>query len=103
MPRRKGPPIPDAVLDRLLAGAGPRTALERDGRRDDPKKAPAERVLDAERDRRLAGEEPGNRRNGCGRKTVITDTGRIEPAAPRDRGPVSTRGRSPDAGVINGL
>jgi putative transposase len=86
------------VLDRLLAGAGPGTALEREGPLDDLK-ALAERGLGAERDRRPAGEGPGDRRNGCGRKTVITGTGRIEPAVPRDRGPVSTRGRSPDAGA----
>src|SRR6478672_2784652 len=65
MPRRKEPHIPDAVLDQLLAGA--------------------ERVLNAGMDHHLAGEEPGNRRNGYGKKTVITDTGRIELAVPRDR------------------
>jgi len=36
-------------------------------------------------DHHLAGEEPGNRRNGYGKKTVITDTGQIELAVPRDR------------------
>ena len=36
-------------------------------------------------DHHLAGEDPGNRRNGYGRKRVITDTGRIELAVPRDR------------------
>jgi putative transposase len=49
------------------------------------KKALAERVLNAGRNHHLAGEEPGNRRNLYGRKTVITDTGRIELAVPRDR------------------
>src|SRR3954453_15600497 len=85
MPRRKEPRIPDAVLDQLLAGAGPRTALEPNGLLDDLKKALAERVLNAEMDRHLAGEEPGNRRNGYGKKTVITDPGRIELSVPRDR------------------
>jgi putative transposase len=85
MPRRKDPRIPDAVLDQLLAGADPRTALEPNGLLDDLKKALAERVLNAEMDHHLAGEEPGNRRNGYGKKTVITDTGRIELAVPRDR------------------
>ena len=85
MPRRKEPRIPDAVLDQLLAGADPRTALEPNGLLDDLKKALAERVLNAEMDHHLAGEEPGNRRNGYGKKTVITDTGRIELAVPRDR------------------
>src|SRR5215216_805963 len=85
MPRRKEPHIPDAVLDRLLAGADPRTALEPNGLIEDLKKALAERVLNAEMDHHLAGEEQGNRRNGYGKKTVITDTGRIELAVPRDR------------------
>jgi putative transposase len=57
------------VLDRLLAGAGPRTALEREGRRDDPKKAPAERGLDAERDRRL------RRRTGRSAKRLRREDG----------------------------
>jgi putative transposase len=39
MPRRKEPRIPDAVLDQLLAGADPRTALEPNGLIDDLKKA----------------------------------------------------------------
>src|SRR5918997_1304556 len=85
MPRRKEPHIPDAVLDQLLAGADPRTALEPNGLLDDLKKALAERVLNAEMDHHLAGEEPGNRRNGYGKKMVITDTGRIALAVPRDR------------------
>jgi putative transposase len=36
-------------------------------------------------DHHLAGEEPGNRRNGHGQKTILTDTGRIELAVPRER------------------
>jgi putative transposase len=59
--------------------------LEPNGLLDDLKKALAERVLNAEMDHHLAGEEPGNRRNGYGRKRVLTDTGRIELAVPRDR------------------
>src|SRR5689334_13600352 len=85
MPRRKEPHIPDAVLDQLLAGADPRTALEPNGLLDDLKKALAERVLNAKVDHHLAGEAPSNRRNGYGKKTVITDAGQIELAVPRDR------------------
>jgi hypothetical protein len=85
MPRRKEPRIPDAILDQLLAGADPKTAFDPNGLIDDLKKALAERVLNAEMDHHLAGEEPGNRRNGYGKKTVITDTGQIELAVPRDR------------------
>src|SRR5690242_3515965 len=85
MPRRKEPRIPAAVLDQLLAGADAKTAFDPNGLIDDLKKALAERVLNAEMDHHLAGEEPGNRRNGYGKKTVITDTGQIELAVPRDR------------------
>jgi putative transposase len=42
---------------------------------DDLKKALAERVLNAEMDHHLACDRAGNRRNGYGKKTVITDTG----------------------------
>ena len=85
MPRRKKPRISDAVLDQLLAGADPKAAFDRNGLIDDLKKALAERVLNAEMDHHLAGEEPSNRRNGYGKKTVITDTGQIELEVPRDR------------------
>src|ERR671916_2192838 len=86
MPRRKEPRIPDAILDQLLAGADPKTAFDPNGLLDDLKKALAERALNAEMDHHLAGEGgAGNGRNGYGRKTVLTDTGRIELAVPRDR------------------
>jgi putative transposase len=85
MPRRKESRIPDAVLDQILAGADPKTVFDPNGLLDDLKKALAERVLNAEMDHHLAGEEPGNRRNGYGKKTVITDTGQIELEVPRDR------------------
>ena len=50
------------------------------------KKAFAERTLNAEMDHHLAGEAgSGNSRNGYGRKTVMTDTGKVEVAVPRDR------------------
>jgi putative transposase len=85
MPRRKEPRIPDAFLDQLLAGADAKTAFDPDGLLDDLKKALAERMLNAEMDHHLAGEELGNRRNGYGKKTVVTDTGKIELEVPRDR------------------
>src|SRR4051794_2294733 len=86
MPRRKEPKIPDAVLDQLLAGADPKAALAPGGLLDELKKAFAERALNAEMDHHLAGEGgAGNSRNGYGRKRVVTDTGQIELAVPRDR------------------
>jgi putative transposase len=86
MPRRKEPRIPDAILDQLLAGADPKTALDPNGLLDGLKKALAERALNAEMDHHLTGDGgAGNSRNGYGRKSVITDTGRIELEVPRDR------------------
>ena len=53
---------------------------------DDLKKALAERVLSAEMDHHLAGEdEADNVRNGYGKKTVITGGGKMELKVPRDR------------------
>lgn len=86
MARRKQPVIPDAVLDQLLAGADAKTAFDKDGLLDELKKALAERALNAEMDHHLeAGEGEGNRRNGCGKKTVLTGTGKIALEVPRDR------------------
>jgi putative transposase len=85
MPRRKEPRIPDAILDQLLAGADAKTAFDANGLLDELKKAFAERALNAEMDHHLAGDESGNSRNGYGRKTVITDTGKLALEIPRDR------------------
>jgi putative transposase len=85
MPRRKEPKISDAILDQLLAGADPKSAFDPNGLLDELKKALAERALNAEMDHHLAFEEVDNRRNGYGRKTVVTDTGKIELEVPRDR------------------
>jgi putative transposase len=89
MARRKQPNIPDQLLDQLLAGGDPRDTLAgKDGVLDALKKALAERALNAEMDHHLESGEPDGRpntRNGYGRKTVLTDTGRIELEVPRDR------------------
>src|SRR3954453_16320250 len=86
MPRRKEPKIPDALLDQLLAGADPKAAFDPNGLLDGLKKAFAERALHAEVDHHLPGEgSAGNSRNGYGKKTVLTDTGKIELEVPRDR------------------
>lgn len=86
MPRRKAPVIPDDLLDQLLAGGDAATALNTGGLLDALKKALAERALNAEMDYYLddAG-EAGNTRNGYGRKTVTTGTGKVEIEVPRDR------------------
>src|SRR5277367_6798686 len=86
MSRRKEPAIPVELLDQLLAGTNAAAALDQGGLLDSLKKALAERALNAEMDHHLGGEaESGNSRNGYGRKTVVTDTGKIELDVPRDR------------------
>jgi putative transposase len=86
MARRKQPVIPDAMLDQLLAGADAKTAFDKDGLLDELKKALAERALNAEMDHHLdAGDGDGNRRNGYGKKTVLTGTGKLALEVPRDR------------------
>jgi putative transposase len=86
MARRKEPHIPDAILDRLLAGADPKTAFDAGGLLDGLKKALAERALNAEMDHHLSrGAGAETSRNGYSSKTVLTDSGKLEIAVPRDR------------------
>lgn len=86
MSRRKEPAIPSELLDQLLAGGDAAAALADGGLLDVLKKALAERALNAEMDHHLEQEaQAGNTRNGYGRKTVTTATGRIEIDVPRDR------------------
>ena len=88
MARRKAPLIPDALLDQLLAGRDPQSALGQGGLLDELKRALAERALNAEMDHHLdseAAEGRANSRNGYGRKTVLTETGKLPSAVPRDR------------------
>ena len=88
MPRRKEPRIPDALLDQLLGGADAKTAFDPSGLLDDLKKALAERALNAEIDHHLEGEAVegrSNSRNGYGKKTVLTDSGRMQLEVARDR------------------
>jgi putative transposase len=85
MARRKEPAISDHLLDQLLGGADPKAALAKDGLVDALKKALAERALNAEMDHHLEADGPANSRNGYGRKTVLTDTGKIAIEVPRDR------------------
>ncbi len=76
------------LLDELLAGHDAKTVFENDGLVDELKKALAERILNAELDHHLGreGEQAaGNVRNGTSPKSVLTDTGKLELAIPRDR------------------
>ena len=88
MARRKSPIIADELLDQLLAGRDPQAALGRDGLIDELKRALTERALNAEMDHHLDGEAAegrANSRNGYGRKTLLTDGGKLPIAVPRDR------------------
>jgi hypothetical protein len=86
MARRKEPAISAAILEQLLAGADAKTAFDQGGLLDSLKKALTERALNAELDHHLDGEGGfGNGRNGYGRKTVTTETGKLELEIPRDR------------------
>jgi putative transposase len=78
--------ISDSVLDQLLQGSDPQALFSKDGLIDQLKKRLAERVLNAELDHHLEQEsEAGNTRNGFSRKTVMSDTAKLEIEVPRDR------------------
>jgi len=88
MTQRKKGAISAELLDQLLDGQDPSTALESGGLMGDLKKALAERMLNAEMDAHLADEaqdRAGNHRNGSSPKTVTTDDGRVVLDIPRDR------------------
>jgi hypothetical protein len=71
---------------------------------DDLKKALVKRVLNAEMDHHLVGEDPDNRRNGYGKKAVITDPGQVELAVSRDRpASFSAAFREPPAAALNDI
>jgi putative transposase len=88
MAKKNTPDFPKELLDQLLSGRDPKTALESSGLIGDLKKALAERMLNAEMDVHLAKEaEAGvpNHRNGTSDKTVLTPEGEMELSIPRDR------------------
>ena len=86
MSRRKDPSIPNELLDQLLAGGAASAAFDQGGLLDNLKKALTERALNAEMDHHLGQEDQtDNNRNGYGRKTVMTDTGKLVIEVPRDR------------------
>jgi putative transposase len=76
------------TLDELLAGRDPKAVFSKDGLFDELKKALAERMLNAELDDHLdseAADGAKNRRNGYSKKTVLTETAKIDVRIPRDR------------------
>ena len=87
MARRKSR-ISGELLDELLGGEDPREAFRSGELFADLQKSLAERALHAEMEAHLASEEEagsGNHRNGHNRKRVLTGTGSVELAVPRDR------------------
>ena len=85
--------IKKELVDELLKDADPKKVFGAEGLLDDIKKALAERMLSAELDEHLAAESAeadaaagaGNHRNGYSKKTVLTDTGKLDLDIPRDR------------------
>lgn len=80
--------IEKEILDQLLDGRDPGEVFSKDGLVDELKKALSERILNAELDDHLLGDEgkaSGNRRNGHSKKTVLTGTSQVELKVPRDR------------------
>ena len=76
----------DELLDQLLAGGADSAAFEQGGLLDSLKKALTERALNAEMDHHLGQEDQtDNHRNGYGRVTVMTDTGKLVIEVPPDR------------------
>src|SRR5690348_5640914 len=76
------------TLDQLLEGRDPQAVFSKDGLFDELKKALAERVLNAELDDHLDGEAAegrANRRNGYSKKTILTESAKIDVRIPRDR------------------
>src|SRR6202050_1062909 len=75
-------------LDGLLAGRDRPAVLAKDGVFDERKKSLAERVLNAEIDDHLDFEAAAgkrNSRNGYWKKTVLTETSKLDLRIPRDR------------------
>lgn len=88
MARRKKPVIADELLDQLLVGRDAQTVFSKDGLFDELKRGLAERALNAEMDHHMdgeLGEGRSNSRNGYGKKTLLTDTGKLDISVPRDR------------------
>ena len=88
MARQARPRISDGLLEELLAGEDPGEAFRSGELLGALQKAIAERALGAEMAVHLGNEEEvsaGNQRNGHNRKRVLTGSGSMEVAVPRDR------------------
>ena len=88
MAKAKSSALDADLLDELLKGQDPTTALSSEGLLGDLKKALAERMLNAEMDAHLDSDteqQSGNHRNGTSQKTVLSEDGEIVLDIPRDR------------------
>src|ERR1700761_189180 len=80
--------IKKETLDQLLDGRDPKEVFNKDGLFDELKRALAERVLNAEIDDHLDGEAAEgkkNHRNGYSKKSVLTESSKLDIRVPRDR------------------
>ena len=94
------------TLDQLLAGRDPKEVFSKDGLFDELKKALAERVLNAEIDDHLDGEATAgkaNHRNGYSKKTVLTETSKLDLRIPRDREGTLWKDRKPVAAELKAI
>ena len=108
MARRKAPAIPDELLDQLLAGRDPGSALSEGGVLDDLERAFAERALNAEMDHHLAEEAadglrpPWRRRSGrpagAARRLRLRSSGGQQTAEGRDGRHRAAAGRTARTG-----
>ena len=76
------------TVDQLLVGRDPKEVFSKDGLFDELKKALAERILKAELDDHLGGEPADgkpNHRNGYSKKSVLTESSKLDIRVPRDR------------------
>lgn len=88
MTKSPNPRISEELLDALLGGEDPREAFREGDLFVALRKAVAERALNAEMSAHLEEEAArgrGNHRNGHNRKRVLTESGTMEVAVPRDR------------------
>lgn len=88
MTKSPNPRISDELLDALLGGEDPREAFREGDLFVALRKAVAERALNAEMSAHLEEEAARgrtNHRNGHSRRRVLTKSGTMEVAVPRDR------------------
>ncbi len=84
-PHSEIPELSEAAIDAFLAGRDPAEAFGDPALFSELRKRIAERALGAELDFHLKTSDDGNTRNGHNRKTVYTESSKMDIAVPRDR------------------